>query len=105
MRKFYRKDNSVIVGCFIGVFIKTNRCISTLEKILQLENSVMHTQKFVCNYPRLSSQVSSDNLFNHSLEWFPTLFHCNDKLDVENMKTREESDTRSKGTDNIKSDS
>ena len=43
MRKLYRKDESVILDCFNGVFIKTNGCISILEKILQLEKSVMHT--------------------------------------------------------------
>ena len=66
-----------------------------------------------CNaYIKIHQQLSkvifsdlSDKLFNHNLEWFPILFHYNDKLNVENMKSREESDTRNKGTDKIKSDS
>ena len=56
------------------------------------------------NYPGSSSRISSDNLFNHSLEWFPILFHYNGNLDVEDMKNKE-SDTRSRGIDNIRSDS
>ena len=68
-------------------------------------NVAMYTQKFMDNFPTLSSQMSSCNLVNHSLDWFPVLFYYNDELDVENMKSREGSDTRSKCTDNIRSDS
>lgn len=66
--------------------------------------ATLKTQKFMNNYLNLSSQLSPHNLFNHVLDWFPA-FHCHGKSDAENLKSRKESDPRSKGTDNIKSDS
>jgi len=59
MRKLYRKDESVILDCFNGVFIKTNGCISILEKILQLEKKC---NAYIKIHQQLSKVIFSDLL-------------------------------------------
>lgn len=65
----------------------------------------MYTQNFMDNYQRLSSQVFPHSLFNYDLYCFLALFYYSDKLDVGILKSKGESDARSKCTDNIGSDS